>query len=445
MVTLPYHITINQVGSKTPIPFKSSSHSEWNHNDGITMQELIDNYSPEFSQDAKGSLYKPLIHGNLQTAYTALNFDGIHHVNFHRHMLHYSDGGIGALDISVSPEVFQEELDLTYIPETQQQFPEPLDQFYSYIRPDHHSLSSMDEKPMMIILHGVTGGSWASYGRPLILELMNKRGFECCVLNNRGCNYSKITTPQLYNGGWTNDVRHMVKELRKMYPKRKFYMVGFSLGATIMVNYLGEEGDNSDIECGIALGNPWDMVHSTFFVNNTFIGSKVYAPTVAKNLANIAKDHLNILTQNESLKEIYETKLYKFANFEEFDDQLTAPMFGYNTANEYYRDAGSVNRIMGVRTPILALNSMDDPVIGADALPVKEIALNPYILLLETSIGGHVAWFLDGYGNRWYTEPIGRFLEAFHKEVVSKALKPDLSKICLPINNSRPVKTTYRQ
>ncbi|CCD27297.1 putative carboxylic ester hydrolase NDAI_0K01060 [Naumovozyma dairenensis CBS 421] len=445
MVTLPYHITINQVGSQTPIAFHTETSPETDdpENASITMQQLIDEYAPEFSQDAKGSLYKPLLHGNLQTAYTALNFDNVHLVHFHRHMLHYQDGGVGALDIAVSPDAFHKEVDHSYIPETQQPFPEPFDQFYSYVQPDHPSLSSDDEKPMMIILHGVTGGSWASYGRPLILEMMSKYGFECCVLNNRGCNYSKITTPQLYNGGWTNDVRYMVTELRDMYPNRKFYMVGFSLGATILVNYLGEEGDKSDIECAVALGNPWDMVHSTFFVNHTFVGSRIYAPTVAKNLAKISQNHLGVLIRDKRLKPIYETKLFNFKNFEEFDDQLTAPMFGYNTANEYYRDASSVNRLMGVRTPILALNSMDDPVIGADFLPEKEIILNPYILLLETSIGGHVAWFSDAYGNRWYTKPIGKYLNAFHTQITMKGLKPDLSNISLPINNSKPVKTTY--
>lgn len=102
--------------------------------------------------------------------------------------------------------------------------------------------------------------------------------------------------------------------------------------------------------------------------------------------------------------------------------------------------AGSVT---GIRTPFIALHAQDDPIVGGD-LPIDQIKSNPYTLLLETSTGGHVGWFKDRSGRRWYAEPLCRFLKIFHDEITVKGLKPDLENVQLPDPNCEPIATTFR-
>lgn len=92
-----------------------------------------------------------------------------------------------------------------------------------------------DVKPMLVVLHGLSGGSQESYLRQTIRPVV-EAGWEACVVNSRGCAKSKITTGLLYNARATWDLRQTVKWLRKTFPNRPLYGLGFSLGANMMVN-----------------------------------------------------------------------------------------------------------------------------------------------------------------------------------------------------------------
>lgn len=447
---LPNCLRVKQVLPSHPLVWQSGSGGDDDGKAAMTMVQLIDKYCPEFSDGAVSLLHPMLFNGHFQTAYAAYKpFDTIDQVNYKRVVLHYRDDGEGTVDIAVKNEdrdnafkKTKENIQSEYVPPSQSGMQLP--QNYSYFDPNDRHLHSADDKPMLIILHGLTGGSAESYARTLVNRITTHYDFEACVFNARGCCNSSLTTPQMYNGGWTNDIRYCVNDLRSRFPNRKLYMVGFSLGASIMSNYIGEEGDRSQIECAVALGNPWDLSHSSYYINNTRMGEKFYSPALARNLVDLSKQHINILEQNLNLRKNYETKLENIHTVEEFDNLFTAPMFGYNTATEYYRNASSCNRLLSIRTPFLSINSLDDPIVGHESLPELEIKANPYTLMIETTKGGHVAWFQNSKGGRWYTDPLCRFLSAFHKEIVVKGLKPVLKGVEMPVNNFGAVKTTYK-
>ena len=104
-----------------------------------------------------------------------------------------------------------------------------------YTAEEFANLGNHDTTPMLIVLHGLSGGSHEIYLRSVLRPLVES-GFEACVVNSRGCANSKITTPVLYNARATWDVRQTVKWARKVWPKRKLLGVGFSLGANILTN-----------------------------------------------------------------------------------------------------------------------------------------------------------------------------------------------------------------
>ena len=431
---LPNCLRVKQVLPLHPVVWQDESFA----GGSVSMQQLIEKYSPEFSEGAASMLHPMLINGHFQTAYAAYKpFKTIDVVNYKRLVLKYPDNGVGTLDIAVKS--LNPEIDGNYVPESQKT--RSLPESYSYFKPDDPRLSSNDDKPMVIILHGLTGGSAESYARTLVNRITTLYNFEACVFNARGCCQSSITTPQLYNAGWTNDIRHCVNDLRSRFPNRKLYIVGFSLGASVMTNYIGEEGANSYIKCAVALGNPWDLTHSSYYINNTKMGARFYSPALAQNLVDLSKSHMEMLKKDPKMRERYESKMVNINTVEQFDNFFTAPMFGYNTATEYYRNASSCNRLLSIRTPFLAINSLDDPIVGFEAMPEEEVRANPFTLLVETTKGGHVAWFEDTKGKRWYTDPLCRFLSGFHKEIVLKGLEPSTDGD-LPQNNFGPVMTT---
>jgi predicted alpha/beta-fold hydrolase len=137
--------------------------------------------------------------------------------------------------------------------------------------------SSDDSSPMLVVLHGLSGGSHEQYLRHALRPLVDgDGGWSACVVNSRGCSWSKITTPFMFNARATWDIRQVVKWLRKTWPKRRLYAVGFSLGANILCNYLGEEGEDCQVESAVLVCNPWNLDVANTLLRTTWLGENVY-------------------------------------------------------------------------------------------------------------------------------------------------------------------------
>lgn len=78
-----------------------------------------------------------------------------------------------------------------------------------YSEEEEKNLGSNDTRPMVVVLHGLSGGSHEIYLRHTIAPLLGKGGWEACVVNSRGCAGSKITSGVLYNARATWDVRQV--------------------------------------------------------------------------------------------------------------------------------------------------------------------------------------------------------------------------------------------
>lgn len=113
------------------------------------------------------------------------------------------------------------------------EFLPPRTTFYKNL--ELEELGSLDAKPMLVTLHGLSGGSHEVYLQ-CVLQPIFGEGWEACVINARGCAMSSITSGVLYNARATWDIRQVVKWLRKTFPNRPLFGVGYSLGGNILVN-----------------------------------------------------------------------------------------------------------------------------------------------------------------------------------------------------------------
>ena len=164
-----------------------------------------------------------LFNGHLQTFWTAVKSQDIP-IYYKRRIFSAEDAtfaGTFAVDFVVKP---YEEMDESLPPRTT---------FYDDA--EFEELGSMDTKPMLVTLHGLSGGSHEIYLRHVLRPIVDA-GWETCVINSRGCAKSKITTGVLYNARATWDIRQIVKWLRKTFPNRPLFGIGYSLGANILVN-----------------------------------------------------------------------------------------------------------------------------------------------------------------------------------------------------------------
>ena len=125
-----------------------------------------------------------LFNGHLQTMWTAVKGTDIP-IYYKRHVFSAElpeYRGTFAVDFVVPPYT---DTDTTLPPRTTY-----------YTSSEFAVLGSDDEKPMLIVLHGLSGGSYEIYLRSAIRPLVDA-GWEVCVVNSRGCAESKITSSVL--------------------------------------------------------------------------------------------------------------------------------------------------------------------------------------------------------------------------------------------------------
>ena len=98
-----------------------------------------------------------------------------------------------------------------------------------FLENEFAEIGSTDNKPLLVTLHGLSGGSHEVYLRCVLKPLVDA-GWEACVVNSRGCAGSQITSGILFNGRATWDIRQCVRWLKRKFPNRPLFGLGFSLG-----------------------------------------------------------------------------------------------------------------------------------------------------------------------------------------------------------------------
>ncbi|KAH9837514.1 alpha/beta hydrolase fold [Teratosphaeria destructans] len=292
---------------------------------------------------------------------------------------------------------------------------------------EFENIGSDDTKPLLITLHGLSGGSYEVYLRHVLAPLVEQSAktseqavhglsggeWEALVINSRGCAGSKITSSMMYNARATWDMRMIVKWCRKTWPNRPLFAVGYSLGANILTNYIGEEGKDCLLSAAVVVSNPWKLEVSNAALQRTYLGREVYSKAMGNHMRKLFETHREQILKNKALSE---GRILKLKYLYEFDREVQCATWGYPTEGAYYRDASSSDSILAVRIPLLALHAIDDPIAADEAVPYEEIRQNPYTVMVATSGGGHLAWYEFG-GGRWHAKPIVNFLNAMAREV----------------------------
>ena len=350
-----------------------------------------------------------LFNGHLQTMWTVLKFQDVP-VYYKRHVFENEDPiykGTFAVDFVVRP---YEGVDPT-LPERTTYFSDK----------DFVALSSSDSRPMLVVLHGLSGGSHELYLRHVLAPLISEEGgWEACVVNSRGCAMSKITSSVLYNARATWDVRQTVKWLRKTFPNRPLFGVGFSLGANIITNYIGEEGSDCVLKAALVLSNPWNLEASSLALQRTWIGLNLYSRAMGKSMKALFETHAEQISTNPSI-DVAAVRKIKYLH--DFDREVQGKTWGYPTEGAYYRDAASTDPLLAVQIPFLAIHARDDPIAADEALPRHEVEQTPYGVLCTTSLGGHLSWYELG-GGRWFSKASTAFFQKMAREVDFEQIPP---------------------
>jgi predicted alpha/beta-fold hydrolase len=243
--------------------------------------------------------------------------------------------------------------------------------------------------PTLAIFHGLEGGLHSNYARGLMHQA-RARGWGAALLIWRSCDGRIPAAPRMYHSGETTDADFFLRRLVAERPGAPIVCAGISLGANVLLKWLGEQGPNAPAELrrAAAVSTPFDLAEGARHLADGF--SRLYTWHFVRKLKRKA---LAALDLHPHLP-VDRARIFAARTFWEFDDAFTGPVHGFLGADDYYTRSSSIHFLPRVATPTLLFSSVDDPFLPPAVLDrVREVAApNPRLTLEFTRRGGHVGW-----------------------------------------------------
>jgi predicted alpha/beta-fold hydrolase len=254
-----------------------------------------------------------------------------------------------------------------------------------FIDIDYSVAGKQKGKKVVVIIHGLEGSSNSSYIKGMVKE-SNGNGLDAVAINFRGCSGDQNNTFGSYHSGSTEDVAQVVKHLKNVDKYEEIFLVSYSLGANVMLKYMGEEGDQSLVKASVAVSVPSNLEDCAVKLEKWYNKAYLIAflRSLRKKVVAKCKTHPNHII---NLKAVL-----KATSFTDFDNEFTAPAHGFKNAQDYWDRSSCQQFLSQIKQPTLIINALDDPFLTPSCYPYSE-ATNSKFLFLETPRkGGHVGF-----------------------------------------------------
>ncbi|WP_147679161.1 YheT family hydrolase [Algibacter pacificus] len=257
------------------------------------------------------------------------------------------------------------------------------------------SFSNKKSDACIVLLHGLEGHAQRPYLTGAA-RLFNSNNIDAVSVNFRGCSGESNLKYSSYHSGATEDLVDIIQHLISVKNYSKIYLKGISLGANIILKYLGERDCiPAEVKAGIAISAPCDLNGACVELHK--LKNKPYANRFLKHLKASLKVKIEKFPNEMSLETFNSIKTLR-----DFDNVYTSKAHGFNDAADYYKKSSSLQFIPNIKTPTLIINALNDSFLSPECYPVKEAKYNPNVYLEMPEHGGHVG-FIDRK-NVYYNE-----------------------------------------
>lgn len=248
---------------------------------------------------------------------------------------------------------------------------------------------------LAIISHGLEGSSQATYVQGMAKALI-KRGWDVLAWNMRGCSGELNRLPSFYHSGKTEDLDLVIRHVQKVHPAKSIDLVGFSLGGNLTLKYVGERGESIDpmIRRAVAFSVPCELACCSSALEEK--ANRLYMERFLKSLRRKVVEKEQLFPGKLDVGGVEAIR-----TFAEFDGRFTAPLHGFQSADEYW-DRSSCRRVLNnIAVPSLLVNAANDPILGKDCYPEEEARSNESFHLEVPEDGGHCGF---GAGSEYWSE-----------------------------------------
>jgi predicted alpha/beta-fold hydrolase len=254
------------------------------------------------------------------------------------------------------------------------------------IRGECHWQPAPQERPTLVLVHGLEGSSESGYMLGLA-ERAFVAGWNAVRLNQRNCGGTESLTPTLYNSGLSGDYRAVLTELIEKDSLSEIFFAGYSMGGNLVLKMAGElagaaprqlravAGVCPCVELGVcadAVGLPHNFIYQEHFVRNLKMRMRRKAQLFPGKYDLAPMAHVRTLR--------------------EFDDVITAKYCGFRDATDYYARSSAMRVADEIHVPALIVTAQDDPFVPFASFSNPTLANNSRIQIVAPENGGHCAF-----------------------------------------------------
>jgi hypothetical protein len=241
------------------------------------------------------------------------------------------------------------------------------------------------------------------------MEAAARGGWRGVVPHFRGCSGEANRLVRSYHSGDSREIDWILRRLKDVNRHAKIYVVGVSLGGNMLLKWLGEEGAAASliVERAVAVSVPMDLAAAARVLDSGF-NRMLYTSHFLNLLKPMALAKIAVHDLAIDARAIRAS-----LTFRQFDDLFTAPIHGFENAQDYWTRSSSKPWLKEISTPTLIINARNDPFLPSAALP-SAAAVSDTVSLEFPDRGGHVGFVSGRFPGHldWLPKRIMRFFAA---------------------------------
>ncbi len=251
---------------------------------------------------------------------------------------------------------------------------------------------------LAILSHGLEGDSRNHYIQGMAAALQ-RADWDTLAWNFRGCSGEQNRLLPSYHSGATGDLQAVVDQALATGRYQHVALVGFSLGGNLTLKYLGDLGPGVDprLERAVAFSVPCDLASSSRQLEG--IMNRIYMRRFLTRLREKIRQKMILFPG-----QIHDAGLDAMRTFRAFDGAYTAPLHGFASAEDYWRQASCKPVLRRIAIPTLLVNARNDPFLGPRCFPEKAARENPHLHFEAPRSGGHVGFMTFNPQNEYWSE-----------------------------------------
>lgn len=259
------------------------------------------------------------------------------------------------------------------------------------------------KRPLVVLIHGLSGCEDSFYVRRSARHLLGL-GYSVLRLNLRGAGPSRPLCRLQYHAGRSEDLADALATLPAEFTQGDVVAIGYSLGANMLLKYLGEAGAAAPLKAAISISAPLDLVASSRQLMRW--RNAAYQQYLLRSM------RAEALAPGADVTPAERRAIREARSIWEFDDRFSAPRNGFRSAEDYYVRNASGRFLDNIAVPTLLIHALDDPWIPASPYMEYDWRTNPNLVVLLTESGGHVGFQGRDRRAAWHDLCTARFLAA---------------------------------